>query len=258
MGAGALAVRKGLHTMPLPFEEFPATTRLEYAPIPNGLPEPVERYLRVAAGDVLPVTRTAVLGGRMSMRIKGPALPGRWRFSHVVGTGYRHYMEVGAFGRRFTTGQEWYLDGHARLDLPMGLVENEPKVDRAANLSMWGEYLWLPSALVDARARWEPIDVVSARLVVPQADGPDTLVAWFDPQTSLVERFEAMRWRDVGDPEPLRWVTRIHAWTRIGGIGVPAVTSVQWGDQSQPWLRLSLDDVVWNAEIYDYLRGSGA
>ena len=113
----------------------------------------------------------------------------------------------------------------------MGLVENQPKVDRAANLSMWGEYLWLPSALVDPRATWEPIDVVSARLVVPQADGPDVLVAWFDPQTGLPERLEAMRWRDVGDPEPIRWVTRIHAWTRIDGIGVPAVTSVQWGHQ---------------------------
>ena len=28
---------------------------------------------------------------------------------------------------------EWYLDGHSRLELPFGVVENEPKVDMAAN-----------------------------------------------------------------------------------------------------------------------------
>jgi hypothetical protein len=165
-------------------------------------------------------------------------------------------MELAVFGRRIVTAQEWYLDGHARLDLPTGVVEGEPTVDRAANLSMWGEYLWLPSALLGGV--WEPIDAVSARLVVPQADGPDALVAWFDPASGLLDRFEASRWRDVGDPEPIRWVTRVQAWTRIQGVGVPAVASVQWGDQAQPWLRLSLDDVVWNVDLGEYVRSDAA
>lgn len=257
VAAGTLAVRKGLRTVPPPFDPFdrPAPPP-QRGPIPDGLPEPVQRYLEVVAGDTLPVHSSAVISGRMTMRL-GAALPGRFRFSHVVGRGYRHYMEVMPFSRRIMTGQEWYLDGHARLDLPMGLVENQPRVDRAANLSMWGEYVWLPGALTAARATWEPIDAVSARLVVPQADGPDTLLAFFDPGTGLLERWEALRWRSPQDPEPIRWVTRNHAWTRIDGIGVPALSSVQWADQRQPWLRLSLDDVVWNADLADYLDASG-
>ncbi|HRY09072.1 MAG TPA: hypothetical protein P5544_03805 [Candidatus Nanopelagicales bacterium] len=254
VAASAYAVRKGLRTMPAPYPEIPGG-EVPRAPLPTGLPEPVARYLEVVVGDSLPVTTSAVITGRMTMRIAGPALPGRFRFGHVVGEGYRHYMQIMPFGRAFAAGQEWYIDGHARLDLPVGLVENEPRIDRAANLSMWGEYLWLPSALVDPRARWEPMDAVSARLVVPQADGPDSLVAYFDPETGLLDRFEAMRWRDAGDPEPLRWVTRNHAWTRIEGIGVPAISSVQWGDH-EPWLKLSLDHVAWNVD--PDLRGSGA
>lgn len=258
-GAGALALRRGLHTVPDALEPYGGDTPpLQNAPIPSGLPEPVARYLEVVVGDSLPLVNTAVFSGRMTMRIKGPALPGRWRFSHEVGTGYRHHMELTAFGRPVVTAEEWYLDGHAKLDLPTGVVEGEPRVDRAANLGMWAEYLWMPSALVDPRARWEPIDAVSARLVVPQTDGPDALVAWFDPQTGLVDRFEAERWRDAADPEPVRWVTRVHAWTRIHGIGVPAVSSVQWGDQAQPWLRLSLDEVVWNTDVAQFLRATGA
>ncbi len=92
--------------------------------------------------------------------------------------------------------------------------------------------------------------------MVPENGGPDSLVAYFDPETGLLDRFEAMRWRDAGDAEPLRWVSRIHAWTRIDGVGVPAVSSVQWGDQDQPWLKLSLDHIAWNVD--PDLRGSGA
>ena len=42
------------------------------------------------------------------------------------------------------------------------------------------------------------------------------------------------------------------------GVGVPAISSVQWGDQAQPWLRLSLDDVVWNVDLDEYVRSDAA
>jgi hypothetical protein len=154
-------------------------------------------------------------------------------------------MEIVLLGRTVATGDERYIDGHAVLDLPTGRVAGEPKVDAAAHLSMWGEYLWLPSAL--ATATWEPVDAISARMIVPGGDQP--LLAWFDPETHLLTRFETMRWRDAGDAAPLPWSTTNLAWTRIGGIGVPAVGAVQWGDQAQPWLRLSLDAVAWNVPV---------
>jgi hypothetical protein len=37
------------------------------------------------------------------------------------------------------TVNEHYLDGHSRLELPFGTVENEPKIDMAANLGLWAE-----------------------------------------------------------------------------------------------------------------------
>ena len=63
---------------------------------------------------------------------------------------------------------EWYLDGKARMELPVGVIENEPKIDMAANLALWGEAIWLPSILItDPRVRWEAIDDTTARLIVP-------------------------------------------------------------------------------------------
>lgn len=242
VGAGAIAVRQGIKALPAPFPAPDRTPLLDSQPMPD-LPAPVRRYLETVAPDLPPMT-TAVVTGRLTMVMQGVHIPGRWRFSHVVGRGYRHDMELTVFGRKVATGTETFIDGHARLDLPTGLVENEPRIDSASAQSMWGEFLWLPSVL--AHAQWEPIDDQSARLIVP--DGAP-MVAWFDAETGLLQRFETVRWRDAGDAEPLPWVSRNIAWTRIEGIGVPAVGAVQWLDQKQPWLRLSVDDVVWNVPV---------
>ena len=238
----AVAARKVLTRLPQPFPNPEPGPTFEPQPMPD-LPQPVRAYLETVAPE-LPVMRTAVLIGRFTMRVRGLTLPGRWRFTHEVGRGYRHEMDIVLAGRRVAGGDERYVDGRAVLDLPGGSASG-PKVDAAAQLSMWGEYLWLPSVL--ATARWEAVDAVSARMHVPGSD--QSLLAWFDPQTHLLARFETLRWRDAGDPGPLPWTTGNLAWTRIAGIGVPAVSVVQWGDQKQPWLRLSLDHVAWNVPV---------
>ena len=97
--AGGYALAKGARKIPAPFPEFTGDGGLtEFLDVPSGLPAPVARYIEVTCGDRLPVMSSAVITGRMTMRIKGLSLPGRWRFVHEVGTGYRHYMEVTVFG----------------------------------------------------------------------------------------------------------------------------------------------------------------
>ena len=242
VGTG-VALRRAVKQLPEPFEASPRSAEpMRPQPMPE-LPDPVRRYLETVAPE-LPVMTSAVITGRLTMRLGVVAIPGRWRFTHEVGTGYRHDFELTLYGRRVATGTETFIDGHARLDLPTGLVANEPRIDSSSAQSLWGEFVWLPSVLADGQ--WEPIDAQSARLLVP---GAAPMVAWFDEQTGLLSRFETVRWRDAGDPEPLPWVTRNVAWSRVEGIGIPAVSVVQWSDQKQPWLKLSLDDVAWNVPV---------
>lgn len=83
----------------------------------------------------------------------GVRFPARFRFTHTAGQGYRHYIEAALFGLPVLRVNETYLDGRARLELPFGVVENEPKIDSAANLGLWAESIWLPSIRVtDPRA----------------------------------------------------------------------------------------------------------
>jgi hypothetical protein len=86
--------------------------------LPAGLPEPVDRFYRALYGDEVPSVHSAVITGRGTMRINGITLPARFRFSHVTGQHYRHYIENTLFGLRLLTVNEWFTDGTGRLDLP--------------------------------------------------------------------------------------------------------------------------------------------
>ena len=92
------------------------------------------------------------------------------------------------------------LDGKSRLELPFGVVENDPKVDQAANLGLWAKSVWLPSIFItDPRMRWKPIDDKTALLIVPFGDLEETIVVQFNPQDGLMHYVEAMRWKNSGD-----------------------------------------------------------
>ncbi len=185
----------GLQVEPAPFAPLAdIDADLQYAAIPEDLPPPVARYFQAIAGEQLPVVNTAVVSGRARMRFGPIVFPARFRFTYEAGQSYHHDIELTLFGLPIMKADESYIDGAARLVLPFGVTENEPKVDMAANLGLWGEAVWLPSILAsDPRVRWEAIDDTTARLIVPFGQQEDNFVVTFDPQTGMMVEAIAQR-----------------------------------------------------------------
>lgn len=253
----------GLQVRPRPFP-VPATGDGPSGTValPGDLPPPVDRFYRILYGDAsatrVPTIASAVVSGRARMRIGPVTLPGRFRFSHDPGHAYRHDIEATWFGRRLLTVDERYVDGAARLELPFGVTEDEPKVDAAANLGLWAETVWFPAVLVtDPRTAWQPVDEHTAVLTVPFGDARQRIVVRFDPDTGLLRLMEAMRFKNADDPAPTLWIAEVREWRDIGGRLLPGTTALTWFDEGSPWAVFEADDVSYGVDVEDALRGRG-
>lgn len=259
LGAAASA---GARVEPDPFPDFPEPSRPPRAeiPLPAGLPAAVHRWLHGAYGDRVPVVGTVVVTGRARMRPFGVWLPARFRFLHLAGHGYRHYIEATLFGRPVITVNERYLDGRALIEIPVVGTDQGPKVDQAANLGMWAELAAAaPSVLVtDPRVTWREIDAETAQLDVPFGEAArDSFTVRFDPVTGAMRSMETWRYRSSSDPEKILWIAATEPGPKVGPLGLPAVGTATWADQGDPWARFVTEDIRTDVDLAGALRARG-
>jgi hypothetical protein len=248
----------GLRIKPSPLPPFPQrSVEPETFPLPKDLPTPVERFYRQMYGEDVPVIESFVVTGRAKMRIMGITFPSRFRFTHIAGQDYRHYIETTVFGLPLMKVNERYLNGKSRLELPFG-VEQGSRVDQGANLGLWAETLWLPSIYVtDPRVRWEPIDEETALLVVPFGEKEQRFVARFDPETGKLHLLESMRYKGTDSEDKTLWINQALQWGVVDGNTTPAVSSATWFDEGTPWAVFTVEDIRYNVHVEDYIQAKG-
>jgi hypothetical protein len=249
----------GLRIKPAPLPAFSQKSGdAKTVPLPDDLPAPVERFYRQVYGGSVPVIDSFVVTGRAKLRIMGVPFPARFRFTHIAGQGYRHYIETTLFGLPVMKVNERYLNGTGRLELPFG-VEEGPKVDQAANLGLWAETLCMPSVFVtDPRVRWEPIDEETALLIVPFGVQEQRFVARFDPETGMLRVLESMRYKGSESDSKTLWISEALQWGVVQGNRTSVVIAATWFDDGTPWAVFTIEDVRTNVDVGEYIQAKGS
>ncbi|GAP22011.1 DUF6544 family protein [Leptolinea tardivitalis] len=255
----ALILWVGLQVSPRPFADYHGKpAEIKTIPLPEGLPQPVERYYRVVYGDEIPVITSAVLTGHATLRPFGPVfLPARFRFTHLAGKDYRHYIEVTFFNIPILKVNERYLDKKARMELPFATDEGD-KLDQAANLGLWAETAWFPSVfLTTPGVNWLPADDNTALLVVPFNESTDQFIVRFDPETGFAMWFEAMRYHDSKSTEKVLWLNHVIDLKKDGLKLSFKTGSAIWMDDGKPWAYFTVDNINLNVDVSEYIRQKG-
>lgn len=251
LAAVALFLWLGLQIQPAPFPstDLPAS-EAKTALLPEELPKPVEHFYRTVYGEQIPIIETVVISGRGRIRPFGIWLPTRFVMVHNAGYHYRHYFEATFFGLPFLRVNEGYIAGQSFFESPMGTYYNDSNTNQGANLALWAEGGWFPAIwLTDPRVRWETVDENTALLRVPFENQTETFIVRFSPTTGLVDLMEVMRFKTKNDTAKTLWITS----ESNGG----STSYATWLDDGKPWAELSLEKIIFNADVSEYIRARG-
>ncbi len=242
----------GLQVKPanLPLPTDPAQD-LGVITVPDDVPAPVRRYYQAALGDQVPRSESLVVYGRARANF-GLWMPLRYRLVHQPGYAFERYMEVTWFGFPVLKAIDRYVDGKGMTG-PMGKEAIGPEVDQGANMILWAEAPLMPSLwITDERLRWEAIDDTSARMIFPYEGAEDELIVHFDPETGLIRRMTALRYRDA-ESGKIPWHVDFLAWQMVKGMQVPLRASILWEDQGKPWSYWDFEAYFWNVDVSETL-----
>jgi len=254
-GAGLVAAIAlgwtGLRVRPAPLPPVPGPlAERGSVPVPTDVPAPVALYYRATFGDSVPVVDSAIITAHGDINLNGLTFPGRFRFTHLAGRAYRHYIDGSWFGVPLIKVNERFMNGRSRLEIPIGPVDNDPNTNAAAEVGLWMESAWLPSVFVtDPRVHWQPVDDTHALQIVDTATGEERFNVTFDGVTGLIRQVDTMRYRSPKDTAKTPYRGTTLEWRDFDGLRLPVVMTAQWMDTSKPVFKFVVEDIAYNADV---------
>ena len=53
------------------------------------------------------------------------------------------------------------------------------------------------------------------------------------------------------------WINDVRKWGEVDGYSLPVVGAVTWFDEGTPWATFRVEEIVYNADVGQYVRAAG-
>ncbi len=68
---------------------------------------------------------------------------------------------------------------------------------------------------------------------------------------------ESMRYHGAGSPQKTLWMNDSIQWSTLNGRLFLTVGAATWMDDGKPWAVFTVEDVVYNVDVKDYIYAKG-
>jgi hypothetical protein len=196
----------------------------------DGLPEPVQKYLRYAQIIGKERARTVRLKQKGFFRTKPDQ---KWKplkaeeYFTVDPPGFLWYGKMGMFPFVTVSGIDKFFIIKLMSAIKVEDISGE-ECDQAELVRYLNEMVWFPSAFLSDYIHWEPINSESAKATISLAGLTASADLYFN-QNGQITNFVAERYKDVGGGGILKkWFTPFKEYAKINGVNVPVQGEGVW------------------------------
>jgi hypothetical protein len=202
----------------------------------EGLPEPVQRYLRYTGLVGQPRANTVYLKqtGRFRLGADRPWMPmtaQEWYTVDPPSLLWKARFKMA--GLPLVSARDHYEGGRGHMfGKVAGLFTvfdaRGPQLDQATMLRYLNEIMWFPSAFLSEHIFWQSVDDHAADSVF--TDGDQSVSGrWFFDQQGRITNFKARRYREIdGDYSLDDWSTPITGYGTLAGLNLPVAGQAVW------------------------------
>lgn len=128
-------------------------------------------------------------------------------------------------------------------------AKNDEKINQATLQRYLAELVWFPSASLSPYITWEEIDDHSAKATMEFNKTKGSGVFYFDKNGNF-KKFVAMRFKEIGDTQPIEWTVTAIKSEKRNGINIPIELEADWklDNENWTWLKLKITDIRYNVQ----------
>jgi hypothetical protein len=222
----------------------------------QGLPEPMQRYLRYAQVSGKASISTVRLTQHGAMRTQ-PGKPWQPFDAHQYVTtnpaAFLWHARMRLFPRVWISATDRFSQGHGgmRIQLlsiiPMGHAQG-PEMDQSEMQRYLAEMIWFPTAWLTSAIEWQAIDAHAVQATL-RASGTAASVTLHVNEHGQVTRVTADRYKEEHRHYLLApWSAQCDEYQEVEGIRIPTSIAITWHLPSGdfPWFRCKITQIEYH------------